>query len=129
MALIIESVADAILNYAVYIFPALFVLYLARNYFYNGLNKYPGPRLASFSNLWRFVDVYNRRPDITHLSLHRKYGDVVRLGPDTLSFADPAAVRTIYGLNKGFVKVCPHRKLCLDTSSDIDASPDFTRSK
>lgn len=106
MALIIESLVGTIVDYAAYIFPALLLFYLLRNYFYNGLHKYPGPVLARFSNIWRFLDVYRRRPDITQLSLHRKYGDVVRLGPDTLSFADPAAIRTIYGLNKGFVKVC-----------------------
>ncbi|RYO73661.1 hypothetical protein DL764_010439 [Monosporascus ibericus] len=39
------------------------------------------------------------------LRLHAKYGDVVRLGPNTLSFADPKALKSIYGLNKGFVKV------------------------
>lgn len=81
-------------------------LYLASNHFHNGLNKYPGPFLGSLSNLWRFFDVYGRRPDITHLKLHRKNGDVVRLGPNLLSFADPNAVKTIYGLNKGFIKVC-----------------------
>ena len=87
------------------ILPAVLIAYLASNYFKKGLNRYPGPLLASFSDLWRFVDVWNRRPDITHLALHRKHGDVVRLGPNTLSFSDPAAIKTIYGLNKGMIKV------------------------
>lgn len=79
--------------------------YLFRNRYHHGLNKYPGPVLASLTDWWRFWDVINRRPDITHIKLHEKNGDVVRLGPNTLSFADPAALKTIYGLNKGFVKV------------------------
>lgn len=61
--------------------------------------------MASLTDWWRFVDVWNRRPEITHLKLHEKYGDVVRLGPNTLSLADPAALKAIYGLNKGYVKV------------------------
>lgn len=85
---------------------ALFCLaaYLARNYFYNGLHRYPGPVLASLTNWWRFFDVLGRRPDITHIRLHRKHGDIVRLGPNMLSFADPRALKTIYGLNKGLTK-------------------------
>ncbi|KAI8635632.1 cytochrome P450 [Xylariaceae sp. FL1651] len=78
--------------------------WLIRNYYYNGLNKYPGPFMASLTDLWRFWDVWGRRSEFTHRSLHAKYGDVVRLGPNTLSFADPKALKTIYGLNKGFVK-------------------------
>jgi hypothetical protein len=80
--------------------------WLARNRYHNGLNKYPGPFLASLTDWWRFVDVYGRRPELSHIALHKKYGPVVRLGPNTLSFADPEALKTIYGLNKGFVKVC-----------------------
>lgn len=83
---------------------ALF-LWLARNRYHNGLSKYPGPFLASITDWWRFFDVYGRRPEVTHRALHKKYGDVVRLGPNTLSFADPKALKTIYGLNKGFIKV------------------------
>ena len=84
----------------------LLVAYFASNYFHNGLNKYPGPTLAAFTNWWRFWEVYKRRPDIAHLRLHRELGDIVRLGPNCLSFADPKALKTIYGLNKGFTKVC-----------------------
>ncbi|CAJ2505328.1 Uu.00g127220.m01.CDS01 [Anthostomella pinea] len=77
---------------------------LVINRYHNGLNNYPGPFLASLTDFWRMWDVYGQRPEITHQKLHIKYGDVVRLGPNTLSFADPKALKAIYGLNKGFVK-------------------------
>jgi cytochrome P450 len=80
------------------------VAYLLHNYFHNGLNKYPGPTLAAITDWWRFIDVYKRRPEVTHQALHAKYGDVVRLGPNSLSFADPKAIKAIYGLNKGYIK-------------------------
>lgn len=83
----------------------LLVGYLASNHFNHGLNRYPGPFLASLTDWWRFFDVYGRRPEVTHIKLHRKHGDVVRLGPNVLSFGNPAAVKQIYGLNRGFVKV------------------------
>lgn len=78
--------------------------WLVRNRYHNGLNKYPGPFLASLTDWWRFYDVYRRRPEWTHIALHKKYGPVVRLGPNVLSFADPESLKTIYGLNKGFIK-------------------------
>ncbi|KXJ84892.1 cytochrome P450 [Microdochium bolleyi] len=37
-------------------------------------------------------------------ALHAKYGDVARLGPNSLSLANPEALKTIYGLNKGMIK-------------------------
>ncbi|KAI0888019.1 cytochrome P450 [Annulohypoxylon maeteangense] len=83
---------------------SVIVTWLVRNRYHNGLNKYPGPFLASLTDLWRLWDVYGQRPDITHRRLHAKYGDIVRLGPNTLSFANPKALKSIYGLNKGFVK-------------------------
>ncbi|KXJ85484.1 cytochrome P450 [Microdochium bolleyi] len=78
--------------------------WLAWNYFHNGLSRYPGPLLAGLTDWWRFWVVWGRRPELTHQKLHEKYGDVVRLGPNSLSFANPEALKTIYGLNKGFVK-------------------------
>jgi hypothetical protein len=79
--------------------------YLISNRFNHGLNKYPGPFLASLTDWWRFWIVYKRRPEVEHIRLHEKHGDVVRLGPNVLSFSDPKALKTIYGLNKGFTKV------------------------
>lgn len=84
---------------------SVILAWLVKNRYHNGLNKYPGPFLASLTDFWRLWDVYGQRPERTHQQLHARYGDVVRLGPNTLSFADPKALKSIYGLNKGFVKV------------------------
>lgn len=80
--------------------------YLLNNKFWKGLNRYPGHWAAGYSNWWRFLDVRKRSHQWTQISLHKKYGDVVRLGPNVLSFADPRAIKAIYGLNKGVYKVC-----------------------
>lgn len=102
-------ITDMIIRVLAQHWPAIFlsvlVGWLVRNRYHNGLNKYPGPFLASLTDWWRFIDVYKRRPEVTHISLHKKHGSIVRLGPNTLSFSDPEAIKTIYGLNKGFVKV------------------------
>lgn len=101
----LESIVPLLVANWPYALVVIVVGYLLSNYFNHGLNKYPGPVIARFTNWWRVVDVYGRRPDITHLALHRKHGDIVRLGPNSLSFANPKTLKTIYGLNKGFTKV------------------------
>lgn len=105
MASLLDSVVVYALRFWQYVLLIAFIFYFTSNYFNRGLHKYPGPFLAKITDCWRFVDVYRRRPEITHIDLHRKHGDIVRLGPNALSFADPRALKTIYGLNKGFVKV------------------------
>lgn len=105
MTIITTIVADSALHYVFYAIPPFLLLYLSLNYFHNSLNIFPGPFWAHLTDLWRFMDVKGRRPELTHIALHRRYGDVVRLGPRTLSFADPKAAKVIYGLNKGFTKV------------------------
>ncbi|KAL9011759.1 MAG: hypothetical protein Q9173_003423 [Seirophora scorigena] len=82
----------------------LFIAYSLRNRFHHGLHRYPGPFLASLTDWSRFFDVLGRRPDIAHINLHKQYGDIVRLGPNVLSFANLAAIKAIYGLNQGFSK-------------------------
>ncbi|KAJ0426573.1 hypothetical protein BJY00DRAFT_298131 [Aspergillus carlsbadensis] len=114
MALVADVLGLKASDYVIYSLPSLLLLYLVQQYFHNGLHRYPGPVMAKFTDLWRFLDVHGRRPDITHNALHKKYGDVVRLGPNTLSFASPSAIKVIYGLNKGFTKPLPSLFSTLD---------------
>ncbi|KAH8162389.1 hypothetical protein CIB48_g5852 [Xylaria polymorpha] len=50
--------------------------WLIRNRYYNGLNEYPGPFMASLTDLWRLWDVWGRQSEVTHRKLHAQYGDV-----------------------------------------------------
>jgi hypothetical protein len=99
------KILDILLVYWPLTFFLASITYLVHNKYYHGLNKYPGPWLAAYTDWWRFFDAYSRKAEKTHIALHRRYGDIVRVGPNTLSFADPRALKTIYGLNKGFSKV------------------------
>jgi hypothetical protein len=87
----------------------LISLWLAKNQFNGGLNRYPGPWMAGLTDWWRLYQVRMGNFEQTNIELHRKYGDVIRYGPNALSFADPKALKIIYGLNKGYVKVEPLR--------------------
>ena len=118
---IIDNMIHVVFQHWLRVLVIAVAAWLLRNRYYNGLNKYPGPFMASLTDWWRFLDVWNRRPEKTHIRLHEKHGDVVRLGPNTLSFASPAATKAIYGLNKGYIKVSTRlrwkQKYC---TSDIE---------
>ena len=49
--------------------------------------------------------MHRNRHNQTILDLHRKYGSVVRLGPNVLSFSEPEAVKDIYATKKHYMKV------------------------
>lgn len=103
--MLLNTILSFVQDYWPLIVPSVVVAYLLRNKYGYGIHKYPGPFLAGFTDLWRFYDAYGRRSEKTFIALHEKYGDVVRIGPNVLSFADPKSLKTIYGLNKGFTKV------------------------
>jgi hypothetical protein len=83
----------------------LLAVHFINNKFGRGLNHIPGPWLAGFSDLWRLVLVWGRRPEVVHRALHAKYGPLVKIGPRTVIVSDPDAIKIIYGLNAGFTKV------------------------
>lgn len=102
--MLVATLLSAITAYWPLLLTGLLVTHLLRNYFHNGLHRYPGPRLAGFTNAWRFLNALNRHTERDHIALHRQHGDIVRLGPNVLSFADPRVIKIIYGLNKGLTK-------------------------
>lgn len=71
---------------------------------YADYRNVPGPFLAQFTNLWRFFLVRGRSSHETYLRLHKKYGDLVRIGPKCISISKPDMIPTIYGIGKGYVK-------------------------
>ena len=71
---------------------------------YQRLRSIPGPFLAKFSNLWRFVSVLKRSPEHTQLKLHQQHGALVRLGPNCVSVQGAEYNPQIYGIGKGFIK-------------------------
>ena len=75
------------------------VLYALFNRYGRGLSRFNGPFLASLTSLWGVWHVWATADRPPYVHLHKKYGHVVRLSPNKLSFAQPAAIRDIYGPN------------------------------
>ncbi|OCK80089.1 benzoate 4-monooxygenase cytochrome P450 [Lepidopterella palustris CBS 459.81] len=68
------------------------------------LAKYPGPFLYKLSNWPIIFQCIGGKRHIYHLLDHEKYGSVVRIGPNTLSYNTETALNTIYGSNKTNVR-------------------------
>lgn len=50
-----------------------------------------------------FIDLAGDRTSTIH-QLHQKYGSVIRIGPQELSFSDPETIKEIYSQQTGFLK-------------------------
>jgi len=64
--------------------------------FLHPLSKYPGPFLASVTDLWQVYQFLTLKQPYYLTKLHEKYGPVVRYGPDKLSITDENAIPILY---------------------------------
>jgi hypothetical protein len=71
------------------------------------LRHIPGPRTAALTNLVRRSWVLTGDAHDIHTALHRKYGTVVRVGPNAVMVSQPKAIDTIYGFKNRLEKVYP----------------------
>jgi hypothetical protein len=99
-----ELVAAIVDHWFIIVFVSLVAHLLYARYCY-GLNAYPGPLLASASGVWRVWYTWNHRHEKPLVRLHERYGEVVRIAPNVLSFANPQAIKDIYGTHQNFPKV------------------------
>ena len=72
--------------------------------FFHPLASIPGPFLASLTRLWMTKHSWDGDMNTTMIALHKKHGPLVRTGPNELSVADLAAIKTIYGAGTPFRK-------------------------
>lgn len=82
----------------------LIVFWLAKNRFHGCLNLVPGPFASSLTVLPRLISVYKSQSHLEDLELHKKYGKIVRVAPNTVSVTDTAYIDTIYGITSKFYK-------------------------
>ncbi|KAI5795723.1 pisatin demethylase [Geopyxis carbonaria] len=68
------------------------------------LRTLPGPFLASITDLHRVYTVSRHDVHTRHIAMHKRHGPLLRLGPNLVSVADPAAIGTIFGISRPFLK-------------------------
>lgn len=114
----LSSTVQLFKPYFLYTLLAFVVVRLLHNKFRPGLSSIPGPPLAAWTGLWRFFDVQKGTAHLTAIELHKRYGPLVRIGPNHVSVGDPREIANIYGLTKGYTKVrCLRTAPCTDTDS------------
>ena len=104
------------------------VLWGTISYLTSPLRRYPGPFLAGklipsvkshsvyrregspqttgWTNIWRLLLVRTGNYHVYVKKLHEKYGPVVRIGPNLLDLDTPDLIKTIYGTDGKWRKVC-----------------------
>lgn len=73
-----------------------FVVYIFYQRSLHPLARFPGPFLASLTDLWQVYQFMTLKQPYYLTELHGKYGSIVRYGPDKLSLIDEEAVPLIY---------------------------------
>ncbi|KAH8998100.1 putative P450 monooxygenase [Lactarius akahatsu] len=90
------------------------------NIYLHPLAHFPGPRLAAASKFWLAYQEFVRGISLSDLrdELHAQYGDIVRLQPNLLHFANPHAYNEIYNVkNKWDKDTAVYRAFGMDESS------------
>jgi hypothetical protein len=73
--------------------------------FFHPLAHIPGPFAAKITHMWQNVRYWRGSWHQDILDVHEKYGPVVRISPDEISFVDGDALKRLYGHVKPCVKV------------------------
>ncbi|KAI1442489.1 cytochrome P450 [Annulohypoxylon stygium] len=82
----------------------LILVYLVRTRYHNGLNKIPGPFLASLTSLWKWDVVRREKMPFVNTELHEKYGPLVRIGPNHISASSTESIQVVHRSKSGFTK-------------------------
>lgn len=82
----------------------LLLSFTLRQRVFHPLASVPGPFWASLSRLWLTKHSWDGDMNTTMIELHSRHGALVRTGPNEVSVADLAAIKTIYGAGTKFRK-------------------------
>ncbi|KAI9368157.1 cytochrome P450 [Aspergillus egyptiacus] len=67
------------------------------NLYFHPLAEFPAPFLGRSSLLWRFIHTSTGKIHLSTAEMHRKYGPIVRLAPNELSFGSVESWKALYG--------------------------------
>jgi hypothetical protein len=84
---------------------ALFLAVLRLWISWRRLGHIPGPYPACITDLQRMLWVKTKKAHLILQDVHEKYGEVVRTGPNNVTFSNPEAIPTVYTTRTGFPKV------------------------
>jgi cytochrome P450 len=88
---------------AVRIYVVIFLItsvHIAYNTFLHPISNVPGPLLARYSSIWLTKRYFRGTWLEDVVQLHDRYGPVVRIAPNEVSFVDDSALHELYGHGK-----------------------------
>ncbi|QDS75182.1 hypothetical protein FKW77_008510 [Venturia effusa] len=77
------------------------ISYMVYNVFFHPLSKFPGPRMAAATPIYYAYYIMTGRQVKYNKVLHEKYGEVVRVKPNELSFISENTWRDVYMHRQG----------------------------
>jgi hypothetical protein len=96
MVLLIRAIVTNPLPWVSGILALSLAAYIIYQRFFHPLAKYPGPFLASLTDVWQAHQFMTLQQPYYLTKLHEKHGPIVRYGPDKLSVTDEACIPIIY---------------------------------
>ncbi|KAJ5596154.1 hypothetical protein N7450_002612 [Penicillium hetheringtonii] len=96
MALMVSNLIDHLLLFITAFFAIYCIGLIIYNRFFHPLAKYPGPFLASITDIWQLCQFLTLKQPYKLTELHAKYGTIIRYGPDKLSITDEDAIKMVY---------------------------------
>ncbi|OJJ62822.1 hypothetical protein ASPSYDRAFT_144222 [Aspergillus sydowii CBS 593.65] len=96
LTVLVELSKESLLVAGGSVITASIVIYVVYQRCLHRLAKYPGPFLASLTDLWQAHQFFTLQQPYNLTKLHEKYGPVVRYGPDKLSVTYESAIPIIY---------------------------------
>ncbi|OQD68318.1 hypothetical protein PENPOL_c003G02954 [Penicillium polonicum] len=87
-----------------YVFLATIPAWYLISYLISPLRRFPGPFVAGWTNLWRMFHLRQGKYELVIQDLHKKYGPVVRIGPNVLDLDFPELIKTIYNAKEDYLK-------------------------
>lgn len=91
---------------------------------FHPLGRVPGPLLAKCTSLWQILHSYVGDECTIMQTLHHRYGNVVRIGPNMIDIADGAALGPIYVDKGGFPKPSCYHNAYTDGFATIFSTTD-----
>ena len=121
-SLLSPILAHPLLSFSLLPFILLVVRSLYRISPLHPLASIPGPLLPRVSSLWLTYHAWiGDEASVVH-SLHKKYGSIVRNGPNSVDISDGAALATIYTERGGFVKTAFYENFALPDGTELHNS-------
>lgn len=92
-----------------FLIPLAIVVYLVSRAFYNyfrpGISHIPGPFICKFSDAYRTYRAKRGDQHLWLMSLHQKYGNLVRIGPNTVLDSEQGEYQRVFGFKEDYEKV------------------------